>query len=165
MPQPAPFQYSIRELFLTITAVAACLTLVLQNVKHLVPMRGSELTANFSLQATIQELASKKGIKIGSGSGGSSSSGGPESYQTSSSYGFKIPSKDRAAIFKDFRDHIEAALSESRCKSDGGEFGSRSFSRRFHNDHLQGIVKAEMRDDSTNPEYVHITYFAVEFKK
>lgn len=166
MPQPSPYQFSLREMLLLITAIGASLALVLQNVQNWAPLHGTGLTRDFSLQSSVKQIASSQGLGGAvSGSGGGGASSGPESREVSFSYGFRIPKKDRLAVYTALRGQIEKLLAESECRIDGGGSGSRSFHSRYQNDSLRGIVKVEMRDDSTDLEYVHISYFAVEFKK
>ena len=166
MPQPSPYQFSLREMLLLITAIGATLALVLQNVQHWAPLQGTGLTRDFSLQLSVNQIALSQGIRgRDSGSGGGGASSGPESREVSFSYGFRIPKKDRQAVYTALRGQIERMLADSECRIDGGGSGGRSFHSRYQNDSLRGVVKVEMRDDSTDSECVEISYFAVEFKK
>jgi len=162
----ARFQFSLRELFLAITTAAALLCLLLQNVRHVTPFYGTLLTRDFSLDASVKKICSSRGITGNiSGSGGSGSGGGPDEFHISSQYGFRISKKDRLAVFNDLKDKIHGLLKESHCDINAGGSGGSSFYLRYHTSALNGCVKADMHDAADSPEYVVISYFAIEFKK
>lgn len=160
------FQFSLRELFLAITAVAALLCLLLQNVRHITPFYGTLLTRDFSLSASIEKICTNRGITGHiSGGGGTAGGGGPDEYHISSQYGFRIPKKDRLAVFGDFKNHIQGLLNDSHCRVNAGGSGGNSFYWRYQKNGLHGCVKVDMHDAADSPEYVVISYFAIELKK
>jgi len=166
MLKSRPFQFSLREMLLTITAIGACLALMLQNVRNWIPFRGTVLAYEFSLQDAVNRIASQHGVSPhASGSGGSGRGSGPHGCESRASYGFRIPKKDRLAVFDSLKREVEAILKDSGCTLDGGGSGPMSFHWRYRTGSLCGVVKVDMDDISDFPEFTQISYYVAEFKK
>ncbi len=160
------FQFSLRELMLAITATAAMLCLIVQNISRSVPFSGTGLTSEFSLDARVNQIARDRGLSMRSWKTSDvSSSLGPDGRHDSCSIGFQLPKTDREPVFNKLAWEIEAMLSQANCEIRSYAPGSRSYHWRYRTNSFNGSVRIEMHDDANDPNYAVISYFVVEFEK
>lgn len=160
------FQFSIRELILLLTAVAAVLGLARTYWKDSQPLRGTELTHDAFISKEVQQFAKKSGV-IGNISRSEGGSGSSKFHQRirSGRYSFQVPSKYHDGIVYQLRQGIADKISAGGCRIIGRSSSGEQWELSYTNDSMDGVVELMAVSETGDKSCLHVMFFAIEFKK
>ena len=145
-PTKNSFSLSIREILLAITAIAAVLAAVYNNLPH----QPTKFNDGFSIEDAIESVAKDMNLPFEQSMGSGSSGGGTEGIHEDKEFLISSPGEsNRNEVMTRLMEHIQSVASESGCQMStvgtsggGGERSINSFTLMYNQGRSFGVVRA-----------------------
>lgn len=164
-PMRTPFQFSIRELLLATTAIAALLALAQKYWIESRPIQGTELTSQYFIPAEVAGIAKALGVSHHfSISGGGNGSSNDVRRVRSGSYSFAFPPKYHDHVVYQLRQAVVDKVIAGGCRIHGRSSGGH-WELNYSKGSMEGIVELNAVSEQGQTDRLHIMYSATEFRK
>ena len=144
----APWRFSIRELLLLTTAVAALVAVFLAYYRDSQPFQSSHLIDNFGTGTHIRRVAASVHPQTAIINGGGGGGGNSEARTLSYGYTIELPKAARGPFMAQLERDAQTMLSKDRPASHGTISGDKDFTFSYHGGPSRGVLMVRRVDIS-----------------
>lgn len=159
------FRFTIREILLATTAVAALLALARTYWKDSQPLHRTALTDQHFIPTEVEQFAKAKGFsRHFSHTGGGSGSAKFHQSIRSGKYSFDLPRALHDNLVHELRQSILDKIAAGGCRIRGRSSGSH-WEVSYGDNSMDGVVELMTASEYGESDRLHVMFFAIEIKK